>query len=190
MTELCCDALTRALDDPQLPLTREAETGEVWVRLLHGTTSGLRLAYCPWCGTPLPPARGDHPTPGTRRTDLDPYQRNIPWDHRPQPWRDEVAELGAAPVELNTTNTHLEQLKQLSSSTSPGQWRTCLAGRDQHTHPSRIEVWDETTLVERYEVELESGPAYAALWDLIAESVTALPVLIDQLQQLRSEPEL
>lgn len=53
-TNYCCEQFRYAVEEPEIPLYREAKFREFKIRVLDGGSSGIVLRFCPWCGEKLP----------------------------------------------------------------------------------------------------------------------------------------
>ncbi len=51
---VCCDRLRRYLVDPDNVIDYWAELDQFLLPVRGGTRSGIVIAFCPWCGSPLP----------------------------------------------------------------------------------------------------------------------------------------
>jgi hypothetical protein len=63
---VCCDRLRGYLADPDNVVDYWAELDQFLLPVRGGTRSGIGIAFCPWCGSPLPvPERdGEDPDKG------------------------------------------------------------------------------------------------------------------------------
>lgn len=51
---VCCDRLRRYLADPDNVIDYWAELDQFLLPVRGGRRSGIVIAFCPWCGSPLP----------------------------------------------------------------------------------------------------------------------------------------
>lgn len=51
---VCCDRLRGYLADPDNVIDYWAELDQFLLPVRGGTRSGIGIAFCPWCGSPLP----------------------------------------------------------------------------------------------------------------------------------------
>jgi len=55
----CCDAMKRAIAEPESNLVYVSKLCEYGIAIADGGTSYRLVQYCPWCGTKLPPSLRD-----------------------------------------------------------------------------------------------------------------------------------
>lgn len=81
----------------------------------------------------------------------------------------------------------LERLRELSEAGSRVPWTAMVEGRDHTSGDSFIMIGREGDRDEDMYVSRDSGPAWAADLDLIAQARTYLPRLLDEIARLREE---
>jgi hypothetical protein len=99
-------------------------------------------------------------------------------------WRVTPVRDTITPADL--TDEVLNHLLSLSDRGDPGPWTSYIEGRDHESGDSFIMVRDGAERGEDIHVDRDSGPADATYLDLIAAARTYLPLLVKELQQLRS----
>ena len=99
-------------------------------------------------------------------------------------WRVTPARDTITPADL--TDELLDHLLDLSGRGDPGPWTSYIEGRNNGTGDSFIMVRDGAERGEDIYIDRDSGPADATYLDLIAAARTYLPLLVKELQQLRS----
>jgi hypothetical protein len=81
----------------------------------------------------------------------------------------------------------LSRLLRLSERGDAPPWRSFVEGRDHDSGDTVILVGAEGDRREDLYLHRDSGPADAAMYDLVAEARNALPSLIAEIWRLRSE---
>lgn len=83
------------------------------------------------------------------------------------------------------SNAELERLRELSDAGSREPWTAMVEGRDHTSGDSFVMIGREGDRDEDMYVSRDSGPAWAADLDLIAQARTYLPRLLDEIERLR-----
>ena len=82
----CCEALKRAIQDPDVPLLWTEKFRELTLQILDGGDSGIVVTYCPWSGHKLPVSLRAEWFATLEQLDIDPYGSDIPADYLSSAW--------------------------------------------------------------------------------------------------------
>jgi hypothetical protein len=83
----------------------------------------------------------------------------------------------------------LARLRKLSETGSPEPWTAMVEGRDFTAGDSFIMIGREDDRDEDMYISRDSGPAWSADLDLIAQARTFLPRLLDEIERLRASAQ-
>jgi hypothetical protein len=97
MTKHCCDEMTRQVnlhcdshpdrfDCPDALIGFTAQFQEYGLIIHDGGTSGIGIAFCPWCGQRLPASQRDRWFEELESRDIDPWNGDIPDEFQDDRW--------------------------------------------------------------------------------------------------------
>ena len=97
MTKHCCDVMARQanlrcdshadpFDCPDALIGFTARFQEYGLIIHDGGTSSVGIAFCPWCGQPLPASQRDRWFEELESCGIDPWNDDIPDDFQDDRW--------------------------------------------------------------------------------------------------------
>jgi hypothetical protein len=81
-----CNAMARALADPDIPIAYLPAFREYGIEYKDGGTSHQLIAFCPWCGSPLPASLRDRWFDAIDALGMEPGDPHIPMQYATERW--------------------------------------------------------------------------------------------------------
>jgi hypothetical protein len=86
MTDHCCGAMTRFVEDDETAVVYFRRFREYGISVLDGGESMIVIAFCPWCGTKLPASLRDEWSDAIERLGFEPGDERIPVEFHSDAW--------------------------------------------------------------------------------------------------------